>query len=59
MKKYILIAALFLASFGAKAQTINLEFPYFAGQTYEFKILQGEKQITLTTDTFAKEARCG
>jgi hypothetical protein len=33
MKKYILIATLFLASFGAKAQTIRLEFPYFAGQT--------------------------
>ena len=53
MKK-LLIAALFLASFGAKAQTIRLEFPYFAGQTYEFKIFQGEKQITLKTDTIRK-----
>jgi thiol-disulfide isomerase/thioredoxin len=54
MKKQLLIAALVLASFGAKAQTIHLEFPYFAGQTYEFKIFQGEKQITLTTDTIRK-----
>jgi hypothetical protein len=54
MKKYILIAALFLASIGIKAQTIDLKFPYFAGQTYEFKIFQGEKQITLTTGTLRK-----
>lgn len=54
MKKNLLVATLLLASFGAKAQTINLEFPYFAGQTYEFKIFQGEKQITLTTDTIRK-----
>jgi thiol-disulfide isomerase/thioredoxin len=54
MKKKLLIAALVLASFGTKAQTIHLEFPYFAGQTYEFKIFQGEKQITLKTDTIRK-----
>lgn len=54
MKKTLLIATLFLASFGAKAQTINLEFPYLKGQTYEFKIFQGEKQITLKTDTIRK-----
>lgn len=54
MKKNILVAVLLLASFGAKAQTIHLEFPYFAGQTYEFKIFHGEKQITLKTDTIRK-----
>ncbi|RTY84632.1 TlpA family protein disulfide reductase [Flavobacterium sp. ZB4P23] len=54
MKKNLLVAVLVLASFGAKAQTIHLEFPYFAGQTYEFKIFQGEKQITLKTDTIRK-----
>jgi thiol-disulfide isomerase/thioredoxin len=54
MKKKLLIAAVVLASFGAKAQTIDLEFPYFAGQTYEFKIFQGEKQITLKADTLRK-----
>ena len=54
MKKNILVATLLLASFGVKAQTIHLEFPYFAGQTYEFKIFQGEKQITLKTDTIRK-----
>jgi thiol-disulfide isomerase/thioredoxin len=53
-KNNFMIAALVLASFGAKAQTIDLEFPYFAGQTYEFKIFQGDKQITLKTDTIHK-----
>jgi hypothetical protein len=36
------------------AQTINLEFPYFAGQTYEFTIFQGEKRIKLREDTIPK-----
>ena len=47
-KKAILY--LLLISFSANAQTINLEFPYFAGQTYEFKIFQGDRQITLKED---------
>ena len=49
-KKYI-IFYLFLISFSLNAQTINLKFPYFEGQTYFFKIFQGEKQITLKEDT--------
>jgi thiol-disulfide isomerase/thioredoxin len=44
-------------SFGAKAQTIDLEFPYFSGKTYEFKIFQGDKPITLKTDTIPKEGK--
>lgn len=47
-------ALLLLASIGLQAQTIDLEFPYFAGQTYEFKIFQGEKLITLRADTIPK-----
>ena len=47
-KKAILY--LLLISFSANAQIINLEFPYFSGQTYEFKIFQGDRQITLKED---------
>ena len=47
-KKAILY--LLLISCSANAQIINLEFPYFAGQTYEFKIFQGDRQITLKED---------
>lgn len=42
---------LLMASVGVQAQTVNLTFPYFAGKTYEFKIFQGDKHITLKTDT--------
>jgi len=45
---------LLLISCSANAQTINLEFPFFEGQTYFFKIFQGEKQITLKEDTIPK-----
>ena len=45
---------LLFISFSANAQTINLEFPYFAGQTYEFTIFQGEKRIKIKEDTIAK-----
>lgn len=45
---------LLFISFSATAQTITLEFPYFAGQTYEFTIFQGDKRIKLKEDTIAK-----
>jgi thiol-disulfide isomerase/thioredoxin len=31
-----------------------LEFPYFAGQTYDFKIYQGDKAISIEEDTIPK-----
>lgn len=34
-----------------QAQTINLEFPYFAGNTFDFTIFQGDKRISLLKDT--------
>jgi thiol-disulfide isomerase/thioredoxin len=49
----IIFFLLFL-SYSATAQTINLEFPYFAGQTYEFTIFQGDKRIKLKEDTIPK-----
>lgn len=51
---FIYLIIFFIASFSAFAQTINLEFPYFAGKTYEFKIVQGDKQIVLQRDTIPK-----
>jgi thiol-disulfide isomerase/thioredoxin len=41
-------------SFSATAQTITLEFPYFAGQTYEFTIFQGDNRIKLKEDSIPK-----
>lgn len=37
-----------------EAQTINLEFPYFTGKTYDFTIFQGDIRITLKSDTIPK-----
>jgi thiol-disulfide isomerase/thioredoxin len=55
MKKNILYFFYFLLiPFSASAQTINLEFPYFAGQTYEFTIFQGDKRIKLKEDSIPK-----
>lgn len=54
MKNNIIIVILLLANYVAKAQTIDLEFPYFAGQTYEFKLFQGEKQVKVKEDTIPK-----
>ena len=54
MKNKIILVALVLLGCCVKAQTISLEFPYFAGQTYEFKIFQGDKQIILKEDTIPK-----
>ena len=52
--KNILFSILLVIGFNAKSQTINLEFPYFEGKTYEFKIFQGDKMVTLKTDTIRK-----
>jgi thiol-disulfide isomerase/thioredoxin len=49
-----LIVLIVLINCSCKAQTINLEFPYFAEQTYEFTIFQGDKNIKLKEDTIPK-----
>ena len=55
MKKNILYFFYFLLiPFIGKAQTITLEFPYFAGQAYEFTIFQGDKRIKLKEDSIPK-----
>ncbi len=51
---FICIALIHLSCMGATAQNITLEFPYFVGKTYEFKIVQGTKHIVLQKDTIAQ-----
>jgi thiol-disulfide isomerase/thioredoxin len=50
-KKNILLSILFLACYYLNAQTISVEFPYFAGKTYDFIIFQGSKLETVQQDT--------
>jgi len=57
IKNIICVAMLILTGFVVTAQTISLEFPYFAGKTYEFKIAQGVKQIVLQNDTIPKDGK--
>ncbi|MGB1315387.1 MAG: peroxiredoxin family protein [Chitinophagales bacterium] len=52
----IIIILIFLAQLTI-AQTINIEFTYFAGQTYEFKIFKGEQYITLQEDTIPQNGK--
>lgn len=40
-----------------KAQEIQLDFPDFAGQRYEWKIFQGEKQLTVRSGNIAPDGR--
>ena len=54
MKNYIYFTILFLINSSINAQTINLEFPYLAGKTYDFTIFQGEKRVVLQADTIPK-----
>jgi len=52
--KQLLILLFILMSLLTQAQTINIEFPYLAGQTYDFTIFQGNNRITLASDTIPK-----
>ena len=55
MKKILfIISSVLIFNSSLLAQTITLEFPYFAGKTYEFKIVQGDKHIVLQSDTISK-----
>ena len=58
MKKRInlVLILLFLISKLTYSQTITIEFPKFAGKTYEFIIFQGDKQIKIyENDTIPKD----
>jgi len=49
MKKLLWLLA--IVSLQLKGQTIEMEFPAFAGKTYDFIIFQGDKQIKAQQDT--------
>ncbi|MYZ59116.1 redoxin domain-containing protein [Elizabethkingia anophelis] len=58
MRYKILISLFWLMFvFMLKAQSINLYFPHFAGQTYEFIIFQGSQQKTVYQDTIPPGGR--
>lgn len=55
MNKILTTIALLLGLTAAtKAQTIQMNLPYFAGMTYTFIIFQGEKQITVQKDSIPR-----
>lgn len=51
MKHIILILLLLCLYMKAPAQTIQMDFPHFAGKTYDFIIFQGDKQETVAQGT--------
>ncbi|AJW65097.1 hypothetical protein VO54_03671 [Elizabethkingia miricola] len=58
MIRKIFISLFWLSGlFMLKAQTINLYFPHFAGQTYDFILFQGSEQKTIYQDTIPANGR--
>jgi peroxiredoxin len=56
MKQWLFIF-LCIVSFDAVSQTISMDFPAFAGKTYDFVIFQGSKSITVVQDTIPKNGK--
>lgn len=52
MNKFIFTFALF-ATLQSFSQTITMDFPTFAGKTYDFVIFQGSKAEKVVQDTIA------
>lgn len=57
IKLFCYIILFLVSTLTSFAQTINLEFPHFAGRTYDFTIFQGEKRITLVSDTIPLDGK--
>ncbi|MGM0655469.1 MAG: peroxiredoxin family protein [Thermodesulfobacteriota bacterium] len=65
MKKLSIIPIQFLLTFAViltlistgQAQKIQLHFPHFAGQTYDWKIFQGEKEFTVRSGKIPPDGR--
>lgn len=51
IKKHLLVLAFLFTWPAINAQNITMEFPAFAGKTYDFIIFQGSKQETVMQDT--------
>ena len=49
--------AFIFISFVGNAQSISMEFPAFAGQTYDFVIFQGSKSATVIQDTIPSDGK--
>lgn len=55
MKRYIFYLVFSFGScIATQAQTIKIEFPFFAGQTYDFAIFQGDIRILIKEGTIPK-----
>jgi len=57
MLKKIAILVLIFSVKGISAQTISMEWPAFAGKTYDFVIFQGSKKETVQQDTIPKDGK--
>ena len=59
MKKFALswIIILLLYPYLTKAQEIQLHFPHFAGKTYDWKIFQGAKELTVRSGKIPPDGR--
>lgn len=59
MKRLVLtwMIIFLLSSSLTNAQEIQLHFPHFSGQQYDWKIFQGEKKITVRSDVIAPDGR--
>jgi hypothetical protein len=55
--KHWLFIFLCIVSNGAIAQSISMEFPAFAGKSYDFIIFQGSKSITVVQDTIPQNGK--
>ncbi len=55
--KYWITLLLFVFAKEAVAQNISMEFPAFAGKTYDFVIFQGSKTITALQDTIPADGK--
>lgn len=53
----IIFAVIFVAVFQVNAQEIHLFFPHFVGQSYDWKIFQGEKQRTVRSGEIPPDGR--
>lgn len=56
MKLFLSILLLVVTN-GVYAQVISMEFPAFAGKSYDFIIFQGSKSITVMQDTIPKNGK--
>ncbi len=57
MKKWIFVCCLIclFTPFRAQAQKIILHFPHFAGHQYDWKIFQGEKEVSVQSGKISKD----